>query len=128
MSFFNFLFYRAKWWNTKVVLDFSPFFSAIIIMAVFQMFNILFVLNTVHYYLGVSISFFDRYYLLLPVLLFLCNFFYYRLPSRQAKIDAWVMCMPSKRKRLYNIFVVLYFVVSLFLFIWIGYLIRLTNL
>jgi len=117
-----------KWWNTKVVLDFSPFFSAIIILAVFQMFNILFVLNTVHYYLGVSISIVDRYYLLLPVLLFLWNFFYYRLPSRQAKIDAWVMSMPSKRKRLYNLFVVLYFVVSLFLFIGIGYLIRLTNL
>ena len=128
MSFFNYLFNRMKWWNTKVVLDFSPFFSAIIILAVFQMFNILFVLNTVHYYLGVSISIVDRYYLLLPVLLFLWNFFYYRLPSRQAKIDAWVMSMPSKRKRLYNLFVVLYFVVSLFLFIGIGYLIRLTNL
>ncbi len=128
MRFFNYLFNRMKWWNTKVVLDFSPFFSAIIIMAVFQMFNILFVLNTVHYYFGVSISFFDRYYLLLPVLLFLWNYSYYRLPSRQAKIDAWVMSMPSKRRRLYDLFVVLYFVVSLFLFIWIGYLIRLTNL
>lgn len=128
MSFFNFLFYRAKWWNTKVVLDFSPFLSAIIIMAVIQCFNIIFVLYSFKYFMGINIAFVEKYFLLLPVIFFLWNFFHYRLPSRQAKIDAWVMSMPSKRKRLYDLFVVLYFVVSLFLLIWVVYLIRLTNL
>ncbi len=128
MNFLDYLFYRMKWWNTKVVLDFSPFLSAVIIMAVFQGFNILFVFNVIKYNWGISVNFVERYYLLLPVIFFVWNFFYYRLPQRQAKIDAWVLDMPLKRKKWYDFFVVLYFVLSLFLLIWIGYLIRLTHL
>lgn len=128
MKFLDYLFYRMKWWNSKVVLDFSPFISAVIIISVFQGFNILFVLNVVKYYWGFSVGFIEQYYLILPVLLFILNFFYYRLPQKQAKIEMSIVGMSSKQKIMYDVYVVSYFILTLFLLIWIGYLIRLKNL
>lgn len=128
MKFFDYLFYKMKWWNTKVVLDFSPFFSAIIIIAVFQGFNVLTALDFIKFYWGFSISFVDKYFLLLPIIFFILNFFYYHSPIKQAYIDKWMLEISQKQKQTYNICVVLYFVISLFLLIWIGYNIRQQNL
>lgn len=124
MKFFDYVFYKMRWWNTKVVLDFSPFFSAIIIMAVFQGFNVLFVLNCIKYYWGYSIDFVDKYFLALPIIFFIFNFFYYRSPIKQANVDKWVLGIPQKAKKTYNVCTILYFVLSLGLLIWIGYNIR----
>lgn len=128
MNFFDYLFYRMKWWNTKVVLDFSPFLSAIIIMAVFQGFNILFTLNVIKYNWGYRINFIDKYFLLLPVLFFILNLFYYRSPIKQANIEKRVLGLSQRGIKRYDILVVLYLVLSLFLLIWIGYLIRQQNI
>ncbi len=128
MNFFDYLFYKMKWWNTKVVLDFSPLFSTIIIMSVFQGFNILFVLKFIKYYWGYGVNFIDRNYLLLPVLFFIWNYFYYRSPIKQANIKEWVLSISQRVKQVYNILVVLYFTLSLILLIWIVYLIRQQNL
>jgi hypothetical protein len=128
MNFFDYLFYRMKWWNTKVVLDFSPFLSAIIIMSVFQGFNVLFALDFIKYYCGFTVIFIDKYYLLLPILFFIWNIFYYRSPVKQASIEKRVLSLSQHSRKNYNILVVLYLVLSLSLLIWIGYLIRQHNL
>lgn len=128
MKFFDYVFYKMKWWNTKVVLDFSPFFSSIIIVSVFQGFNVLFVLNCIKYYLDYSIDLVDRYFLALPIIFIIFNFFYYRSPIKQTNIDKWVLEIPQKSKRTYNVCTILYFVLSLGLLIWIGYNIRRQNL
>jgi hypothetical protein len=124
MNFFDYLFHKMKWWNTKVVFDFSPFFSAIIIVAVFQGFNIQFALNFLKYYWGFKINFLDKYFFLSPLLLIIWNFLYFRSPDKQAVIEEKVMHISKRGINIYNIFVVLYFALSLFLFIWSAILLR----
>jgi len=128
MNFFDYLFYRMKWWNTKVVLDFSPFFSAVIIITVFQGFNILFVLDFIKYYWDFKVAFIDKYYLLIPIVFFIWNVFHYRSPVKQTNIEKRALSLSKRGRRNYNILVVLYLILSLFLLIWIGYLIRQQNL
>lgn len=72
-----------KWWNTKVVLDFTPFLSAIIIMAVVQGFNVLFIVNFVEYFFDVSIMD-DKYYIALPIFFYL-EFLFLSLTSKAEK-------------------------------------------
>jgi len=128
MKFFDYVFYKMKWWNTKIVLDFSPFLSAIIILAVFQGFNILFILNCLKYYWGYSFSIIDKYFLGLPIIFFIVNLLYYRPSVKQSNIDNWVLSLTKKSQKIYNLFVILYFIVSLILLIWIGYAIRQQNI
>lgn len=128
MKFFDYIFYKMKWWNTKIVLDFSPFLSAIIILAVFQGFNVLFILNSLKYYFGYSIDIIDKYFLGLPIIFCIFNLFRYRSSIRQSNIDNWVLSLSQKSQKVYNLFVILYFIGSLILLIWIGYNIRQQNI
>lgn len=128
MRFFDYIFHKLKWWNTKIVLDFSPFLSSIIILAVFQGFNVLFILNFMKYYWGYSVTIIDKYFLGLPVVFFIINLLYYQSPIKQTKINNWVTSLTKKSKNLYNLFMLIYFVVSLFLVIWIGFNMRAQNI
>jgi hypothetical protein len=128
MRFFDYIFYKMKWWNTKKILDFSPFLSAIIILAVFQGFNVLFVLNCLKYYWGYSVSIIDKYFLGLPVIFFVINLLRYHSSVKQSNIDNWVLSLTKKSQKIYNLLVILYFIVSLILLIWIGYNIRQQNI
>lgn len=128
MKFFDYLFYKMKWWNTKVVTDFSPFYSSIIILAVFQGFNVLTVVNFIKYNWNYNIILIDKYFLLLPIVFFIFNYFYYRSPVKQANIDKWILTLTKKTKIINNICVILYLIVSIVLLIWIGYNIRQQNI
>jgi hypothetical protein len=116
--------YRLKWWNTKVVLDFSPFFSSILIIAVLQDFNVMTVLNFVEYYFGYRIDIFHKYLLLLPGIFLIFNFIYYRSPIKQAHIEKLALGISKRSKNIYDICVLVYFILSIFLLIFIGNLIR----
>jgi len=111
-----------------MVLDFSPFLSAIIILTVFQVFNILFILNCVKYFLDYSLAILERYFFGVPIMLFIFNFLRYHSSSRQSDIDNWARSLSDKSQKIYNLFVVLYLVVSLILLIWIGNNIRMQNI
>jgi len=117
-----------KWWNSKIVLDFTPFLSSIIIIAVFQGFNVLVVYNFIKYYFGLYLNIVENYYLVIPIVFFILNLLYYRSPIKQAKIDKWVKELEGKTKQKYNICVILYFLLSLILLIWIGYKLRIMNM
>ena len=127
MKFFDYLFNKMKWWNTKVVLDFSPFFSSIIIIAVFQGFNLFFVLNFIKYFWNRNMNFIDKYFLIIPVLFLTWNYFYYRSPKKQKNIERWALNLSIRARKIYNTFIILYFILSFFFIIWIGYLIRHQN-
>ena len=127
MKFFDYLFNKMKWWNTKVVLDFSPFFSSIIIIAVFQGFNLFFVLNFIKYFWNRNMNFIDKYFLIIPVLFLTWNYLYYRSPKKQKNIERWALNLSIRARKIYNTFIILYFILSFFFIIWIGYLIRHQN-
>ncbi len=128
MKFFDYLFYKMKWWNTKVVTDFSPFYSSIIILAVFQGFNVLTVVNFIKFNWNYNIILIDKYFLLLPIVFFIFNYFYYRSPVKQANIEKWILTLTKKTKIINNICVILYLILSIVLLIWIGYNIRQQNI
>lgn len=128
MTFFNYIFYRMMWWNRKVVFDFTPFISSIIILSVFQGFNIIFLVDFIDYNWGIDLLFFEKSFLIPPVLFIILNYLYFKSKDRQAKINKWVSGFSKKKLIIYNILTILYFVISLMLLIWIGYKIRLQNI
>ena len=128
MKFFDYVFYKMKWWNSKIVLDFTPFLSSIIIMSVFQGFNVLSLYNLIKYFFGLSFNVVEDYYLAIPIVFFSLNLLYYRSPIKQAKIDKWAKELDDRTKKRYNISVILYFLFSLLLLIWIGYKLRIMNM
>ena len=128
MIFFNYMFYRMMWWNKKVVFDFSPFISSVIIISVFQGFNIIFLVYLIDFYWGFNVLFFEKSFLIPPVLLIIVNYLYFKSKNKQSRINMKVSGFSKKKKITYNILIILYFIISLTLFIWIGYKIRLNNI
>lgn len=128
MRFFDYVFYKMKWWNSKIVLDFTPFLSSIIIIAVFQGFNVLVIYNFIKYYFGLYLNILENYYLAIPIIFFILNLLYYRSPIKQNKIDKWAKELDNRTKQRYNISAILYFLFSLLLLIWIGYKLRIMNM
>lgn len=128
MIFFNYLFYRLKWWNEKVVTDFSPLISSVVIMSVFQGFNIIFLFNLVKFYWGVDLLFFEKAFLLPPIVLIAINYFVYKSENKQAIIKRQVSKLSRKIQMTYDVMIILYFILTLVLLIWIGYEIRQLNI
>lgn len=78
MKFFNYLFYRLYWWNSKIVSDSMPVFSAILGISVFQSLNIIFILELIAL---ANIPFVENilnnYLLLIGILTLFANLIYY---------------------------------------------------
>lgn len=127
MIFFDYLFYKMEWWNSKVVFDLSPFFSSILIISVFQGFNILFLLNFCEYFFWKELSIIDNYVLIIPASLFILNYFKYNKNKRRIIIQKRVNGFTNRKKNIYNFLTITYFVFSLGILIWIAYLIRIRN-
>ena len=127
MKFFNFIFDRMLWWNKKAVIDYTPFFSAIIILAFFQGLNVIFLNDLIHYYLKFNFLFFQKSYFLPPIIFLFLNYFYYKSKKKQTRINQWVLSFKKKKLILFDILTILYFIISWLLLIWIGFKIRQQN-
>lgn len=127
MNFFDYLFYKMEWWNSKIVFDLSPFFSSILIISVFQGFNILFLLNFCEYFFWKELSIIDNYVLIIPASLFILNYFKYNKNKRRIIIQKRVNSFTNRKKNIYNFLTITYFVFSLGILILIAYLIRIRN-
>lgn len=87
MNFFDYLFYRMHWWNTKVVLDFSPVFSAILCVSVIQGLNLVFILEL--FSIGkwsFAENVLNNYLFVVGIIPLLFNLFYYLKNKRHVEI------------------------------------------
>lgn len=128
MQFFEYIFYKMMWWNRRVVLDYTPFISSIIILSVFQGFNIIFLIEFIDFYWGFDVLLIEKSFLLPPVLLIVLNYFIFKSKEKQSRIKTRISKFSKKKIIIYNTFLILYFIISLALLIWIGYKIRLQNI
>jgi TRAP-type mannitol/chloroaromatic compound transport system permease small subunit len=128
MMFFNYLFYRLKWWNEKVVIDFLPYISPVVIMSVFQGFNVIFLFDLIKFYWGIDLLFFEKAFLFPPILLIAINYFVYKSENKQTIIKRQVSELSRKTQMTYDVMIILYFILTLVLLIWIGYEIRQLNI
>lgn len=100
MKFFNYLFYRMYWWNTKVVLDFSPVFSAILGISVIQGLNLVFILELLS--IGkwsFAENVLNNYLIVAGIIPLLFNLFYYLKNKRHLEIINKYKNIPVKEKR-----------------------------
>lgn len=121
---FRYTFRRMIWWHEKVVPDFTPFISSIIILSAFQGFNVFFFISLVEFLCDINLLRYRIIIYLPPFIFLLINLLYFNSKDRQIEINNWFNGL-SKRKRIkYDLFMILYFCISLLLLFGIGYKMR----
>ena len=116
MIFFNYLFYRLYWWNTKIIKETTvPVFYASIGLATFQG------LNFISFYFLFSVYIFNNYNtskemtMLLGGIICLFNLLYYGINKRYLKIIKTNEFKSVKEKRKKDFFCILYILFTILL-------------
>lgn len=117
MSFFNYYFYRMHWWNTKIVLDFSPVFSAILGISVIQGLNIVFILEFISLLSKWPFAelILNNYLIVLGIIPLAFNLVYYLKNKRHAVIINKCKNIPAKKRKVMDYICVAYTALSLIL-------------
>jgi hypothetical protein len=116
MRFFDFLFYRLYWWNTKIVLDFSPVFSAILGLSVIQGLNLVFILELLSIgKLSFAENILNNYLLVVGIIPLLLNLFYYIKNKRYLEIISKCKSITVKERKRKDYICIAYIVLSFIL-------------
>lgn len=121
MKLLNYVFYRMYWWNTKIVKDFTPFLSALIIVSVLQGFNLIFIFEIIAFYIFKTTSYFStKYFLFIGTLTFILDFFYYKFKNRYLEIVKECSNISKKNKQIYDVLVIVYVIATFTIVILLG--------
>ncbi len=100
MKIFDYYFYRMYWWNTKVVLDFSPVFSAILGVSVIQDLNLFFIAELFSLWKkSITENIFSDYFSIIWLIPLLFNLVYYLKKQRYIGIIAKYKNLPIKERK-----------------------------
>jgi len=117
----DYLFYRMYYWNTKVVRDLTPLFSAILCTSIFIGLNIIAIYNFYFFYFENDLSFLSRYIdLSFGILSFVFCFYYFKKNDRYREVLTKYKNISEEEKIKKDIFIVLYIMVTMGSMIWIA--------
>ena len=123
VRFFDYLFYRVYWWNCKIVKEKElPLFSTFMGVSVFHGINV----STVYFfllYLIDDIQFNNKwiYSLLLCLILLFDYVFYFKSQRYKKIINVYFIDISKSNRLIKDIILIIYIIISIFLFLWILY-------
>jgi hypothetical protein len=108
------------WWNTKIVLDFSPTFSAIMGVSVIQTFNLIFFIQLIYIFTKISFAklILQKYLILLGMVPLIFNFIYFFRNRKYKLILIECNDFSSKKRKRLDHACIIYTIISFALVFW----------
>ena len=113
--FFDYLFYRIYWWNTKVIKQKeSPFFYTIAGVSAFYIINNTTIIISIYLLFNKSISHYPKLIQIAIMIFILCYCYYYYMHKRDREeiITYFKSLDPKKIKRL-NFWLIIYIILTI---------------
>ena len=113
--FFDYIFYRIYWWNTKVIKQKeSPFFYTIAGVSALHIINTTTIIIGIYLLFNKSISHYPKLFQIVIMIFILCFCYYYYIhKSNNEEIIAYFKSLDSKKIKRLNIWLIIFIVLKI---------------